>query len=129
MVLAVAFTTHSTAPAQATAGSSCFCPAQPCATQGRVLVGGNKRCVSAHYNGLTRVHWFTFNGPGVYHCAGAKSNRDGSGSNVIPFVCTSERRALTPLYHCRPGYATGLNESSSAHYFFGYTNWDTACSV
>jgi hypothetical protein len=87
------------------------------------------RCVSGHFNGVTRVQFYTKNGDGVYHCAGAKSNSDGSGSNVIPFTCTSARGAITPLFTCRPGYATGLNQSSSAHYFYGIANWDTACSV
>src|SRR4051794_19587907 len=115
--------------AQASTGYSCFCPSNPCASQGYKLVGGNDRCVSGHFNGVTRVQFYTKNGDGVSHCAGAKSNADGSGSNALPFTCTTAKAAITPLYSCRQGYATGLNQSASAHYFYGIANWNTACSV
>jgi hypothetical protein len=115
--------------AHAYTGYSYFCPTNTTGTFQYKLVNGNRRCVSALFRGVTGVQFYTKNGPGVYHCAGAKTNSDGSGSNAIPFVCTSERLAWTGFYQCRAGYATGLNESSSPHYFYGVANWDTACSV
>src|SRR4051794_21314604 len=75
-------------------------------------------CVGNGYRTLNQVKWSLQNGGGVNHCALAKFNSDGSGSNALPTACGEQQHVYTLcLYFDATSYPKGTNESSSPHYF------------
>lgn len=105
------------------AGTSYFCRNDGTS----VLVGPDGYCVSARFYTLKQVLWQLTNGSGVLHCAVAKWNSDGSGSNAIPAQCGTGQSQLTPCVSPREAFAKGTNESASAHYYKGAGFWGTTC--
>lgn len=110
---------------KAGAGTNYFCPAG----SGSVSLGPYGYCVSGLYNDLTRVQFTTTNGDGVSHCAVAKWNYDGSGSNAIPAVCTTSAIALTNCLapSSVTAYAKGTSQSPTTHLFWGAAAYSGSC--
>jgi hypothetical protein len=104
------------------AQSAWFCPNQPFGgPNGGWVIGGLQRCTGNTPFMLNRVIYTTTNGPGVYHCAGAKSGPSGEGAHILPQHC-STNAVVTGWYTCGHacvGYPTGWNESTSPHRFYG----------
>ena len=96
-----------------------------------VWVAGNDRCAGPGYHTLHQTQFITKNGSGVYHCAGAKELSGGGGGNAFAFGCTTGQNAYSGCYisSSDPQYPTGLNESSSPHYFRGRAAWGTISST
>ena len=83
--------------------------------------------MSARFSTLKAVLWSLTNGSGVEHCAVAKWNADGSGSNAIPAQCGTGHLQITPCVSPREAYAKGINRSASPHYYNGEGAWGTSC--
>jgi hypothetical protein len=89
--------------------------------------GSPDRCAYGHFSGLDGVTNHHTSGA-VKLCAGAKTNRDGSGGNADPlgFACSSSKMYVFTLgdfkYRNTPGYATIANgDGSATHYHFSGT--------
>jgi hypothetical protein len=109
----------------ANAGWNYFCPAG----SGSVSLGPNGFCVSGHYNYLSRVQFTTTNGDGVSHCAVAKWNADGSGSNAIPASCGTVATVFTTCIgpSSISAYAKGTSQSPTTHLFWSYAAYSGSC--
>ena len=123
-VVVAVFVVALLATPSAQAAQTNFCPP---VYGSQVLISGNDRCASALFYSLTRVAAYTSNGNGVDHCAVGKQNAGGGGLNVIEPACGTPQFVQTACYSPRQGYATIVNRSSSAHYFFGIANYSN-CS-
>ncbi|MBI4897600.1 MAG: hypothetical protein HY827_04445 [Actinobacteria bacterium] len=111
---------------EANAGVNHFCPS---VFPPDIVLGAYGNCTSGRYYSLTRVGFITSNGNGVSHCAVAKWNWDGSGSNAIPAVCTTSQTAMTTCL--APGsisaYAKGTSQSPTSHHFYGVAAYSGSC--
>jgi|GEM_PF-5442742 len=96
-----------------------FCP--PSGPPNSVTIGGLGRCVHGTYHSNTQqVQAITTNGAGVAHCAANKQYSDGSGGNQgITPACGTAQYQTTGCFPPSAGYATVINQSTSAHKFNG----------
>jgi len=103
----------------ASAGYGPFCP--PSGFPNSVTISGSSRCVHGTYHPVVQqVQAVTYNGGGVSHCAANKQYSDGGGGNQgIPPACGTAQYQLTGCHAGGPGYATIINQSTSAHKFWG----------
>lgn len=111
-------------PASSPAAVNNFCPP---VSGSQVLISANGRCVSARYYYLNRVTAVLSNGSGVDHCAVGKQYSDGSGANVIEAACGTAQTVRTACYSSRSGYATIINRSNYAHYYYGTATYSSVC--
>jgi len=108
---------------EARAGYAPFCPPQAFSSQ---LISANGRCASGLFYTMTQVQSSRTNGSGVQHCAVGKQSAGGLGGNVLEPTCNGLQTNYTGCsFDARTGYATQINQSASAHLYFGYASYGT----